>query len=361
MAFDWKTELPGVFSRHADNCPIRDGLDCVCGPLGYRSSVRDWATNRRTVSPVFETLQEALAWQRDQVASQESSRGLALDRSELGALIDEFIQAAEEGTARDARNQQYTREQVRALRSALSYVDSELGTLDVQDVRRRHVQALLSQLHAAGLAPARIAAVTDALSALYAYAIRRELVGFSPVVELGFPMAENGVPQGVPQYPYRAAAPGAWTTGDIPAARPPVGDPWTPPSFQAPGQTNGGFTVPQPGAPPFSDYAWHPPGTMSYPAQPPSQEGQANGGFTMPQPAPPPPHAYGWQPPGAMPYQQPSQNQQTGPLSTMFGAPPTVADANYDATMQERWLWWTVRIVVIVFVLIALVLAAESV
>ena len=36
-------------------------------------------------------------------------------------------------------------------------------------------------------------------------------------------------------------------------------------------------------------------------------------------------------------------------------------DANYDATMQERWLWWTVRIIVIVFVLIALVLVAESV
>jgi hypothetical protein len=29
--------------------------------------------------------------------------------------------------------------------------------------------------------------------------------------------------------------------------------------------------------------------------------------------------------------------------------------------MQERWLWWTVRIIVIVFILIALVLVAESV
>ena len=35
--------------------------------------------------------------------------------------------------------------------------------------------------------------------------------------------------------------------------------------------------------------------------------------------------------------------------------------ASYDATMQERWLWWTVRIIVIVFILIALVLVAESV
>jgi hypothetical protein len=44
------------------------------------------------------------------------------------------------------------------------------------------------------------------------------------------------------------------------------------------------------------------------------------------------------------------------------GAPADAAtQASYDATMQERWLWWTVRIIVIVFVLIALVLVAESV
>jgi hypothetical protein len=47
--------------------------------------------------------------------------------------------------------------------------------------------------------------------------------------------------------------------------------------------------------------------------------------------------------------------------SAIFGAPTTSPDADYDATMQERWLWWTVRIIVIVFVLIALVLVAESV
>jgi hypothetical protein len=45
----------------------------------------------------------------------------------------------------------------------------------------------------------------------------------------------------------------------------------------------------------------------------------------------------------------------------MFGTPGQAPNADYDSTMQERWLWWTVRIVVIVFVLIALVLVAESV
>lgn len=335
MAYDWKTEVPGVFSRHADNCPARDGLDCACGPLGYRASIRDWATNRRTVSPMFEMLPEALAWQREQIASHESSSGFALERSELGALIDEFIQAAEDGTARDAGNQSFTREGTRALRRALSYADSELGTLDVQDVRRRHVQALIGQLRGAGLVEERVREVADALRALYAYAIQRELVGFSPVVELDLPTAVNNAAQAVPAYPHAAA--GAWTTGDISAPPPPVGDPWTPPPFAAPGPTNGHFTPP-PFAPP----------------------GPTNGHFTPPGLGAAPPPPYEWPPPGAVPY-PPQQGHPTGPLSTVLGVPPGGADASYDATMQERWLWWTVRIVVIVFVLIALVLAAESV
>jgi hypothetical protein len=53
----------------------------------------------------------------------------------------------------------------------------------------------------------------------------------------------------------------------------------------------------------------------------------------------------------------------TGNPTGAFQSPPGTAafNAEYDATMQERFLWWTVRIVVIIFVLIALVLAAESV
>jgi hypothetical protein len=58
--------------------------------------------------------------------------------------------------------------------------------------------------------------------------------------------------------------------------------------------------------------------------------------------------------------QQPTNAYGSGPLSAILGS-PGAPDASYDATMQERWLWWTVRIIVIVFVLIALVLVAESV
>jgi hypothetical protein len=272
----------------------------------------------------------ALAWQHDQPERRDRSRdesqdGLssAVDRSELRALIEEFIEAAEDGVARDSRRQPYTAEGLRALRGGLSYVDTELGAMTLQGVRQRHVQGLVTQLRGAGVDPARIFGVVDALTALYSYAIRRDLVGSSPVVELDLlesekgpyvdlqpppPRAVAGDPQGSP--PFAAQRP-AWTlppfaAAESPQAPPPfaaTGAAWTPPPYESPGYSSGG--VPQP---------------------------QLNG-------------------------------HGSRPFSAMFGAPATTAapDANYDATMQERWLWWTVRIIVIVFVLIALVLVAESV
>jgi hypothetical protein len=332
VPYDWKTELAGIFSRHADNCRIRDGFECTCGPQGYRSSIREWETNRRSVSPLFETVHEALAYQRDQVAGQTAAQGLALDRGELGALIDEFVQAAEDGMT-GPNGERYTRDRVRALRGALSYVDSELGTMDVQDVRRRHVQALVGQLRSSGLSPERVSAVVDALRDLYTYAIRRELVGFSPVVELDLSDAEQAV---VPPEPAVAppgpAMPPGWTSGEIWTAPPPVGPPWTPFPFASP---NGdGAASGYPGG--------------AYPTPPP--------GFPPGYGTPPPGYAYGY----PTMQQQPTNAYGSGPLSAILGS-PGAPDASYDATMQERWLWWTVRIIVIVFVLIALVLVAESV
>ena len=63
MPYDWKTELPGIIARHANSCPIRDGGKCTCGPLGYLASVRDRESNRRRVSPMYDTTDEALVWQ----------------------------------------------------------------------------------------------------------------------------------------------------------------------------------------------------------------------------------------------------------------------------------------------------------
>lgn len=196
MPYDWRTELPGVVARHADNCPRRSGGFCICGPLGYRASIVDPDTGRRSLSPEFETVAEAQAWQRDQHEAVVASNGIPSNSSELGAVIDEFLVAAEQGSARDRGGQPYPPERLRQLRGALSYVDSSLGSTAIEDVRHRHVQAMLEQLRASGVTNDRVTSIAAALRSLYAYAIQRDLVGYTPVVELDLPEPGQFEPSG---------------------------------------------------------------------------------------------------------------------------------------------------------------------
>ena len=116
----------------------------------------------------------------------------------------------------------YARERIRELRGALSYADSELGTLRLEDVRRRDVQGLIDELRAAGLTPDRVNTVATALRVLYSYAIQRGLVDFSPVVELVLPEPVNPNGGRTPDVSLEGAENGA------------AAAPFAPPGFQAP-------------------------------------------------------------------------------------------------------------------------------
>ena len=87
--------------------------------------------------------------------------------SSLGAVIAEFMRAADAGADRE-------------LRAALSHVDAELGTMRVGNVRPRHLTGLLADLREAGLSPRREAAVVEALHAVFAFAVARGLVAADP-------------------------------------------------------------------------------------------------------------------------------------------------------------------------------------
>jgi len=380
VPYDWKTELPGIIARHDNSCPIRDGGKCTCGPLGYLASVRDRESNRRRVSPLYDTTEEALVWRWDQLVRDEEPHEVAVGGSDLAAMIDDYLRAVAAGTVRDGSDQPYSPAGVRALRDSLGYAESELGTMEVRDVRRRHVQALVDQLQESGVAPDRVLAVADALRGLYAYAIRRELVGFSPVVELDLPHRHNGGGPQVAQRPLQVEATAAgWAAGEPGALPPQVGPPWTPHPFDAYERTSAGFPSPEPEPeptptptpPPYappgyttapSAAPYGPPGSTQY--QPPPAAPYGQPGYTQYQ-SPPPPYAQPGYGPGSTFVPQPAPppyGYESGAFSSsMFGTQAGAPTATFDATMQERWLWWTVRIIVIVFVLIALVLVAESV
>ena len=263
------------------------------------------------------------------------------DRDDLGVLIDEFVEAAQDGRSRDVDGGQFTRERLRELRRALSYVDSELGTLAVQDVRRRNVQALIDQMRASGVGPAVVTSVADALRLVYSYAIQRGLVDYTPVVELVLPDPGQAVSAPGPPPPPESGSFPSYTT---PPAAPGPATYVTPPAFP----TQGGY----PGAYP-SPYGY-PTAHPSPTATPLRSACRRRRGI---------PPAFGASTSQGMPAAN-GYGPGNGLATRILGVPPEVSAApsgEYDATQQERFLWWTVRIVVIVFVLIALVLAAESI
>ena len=115
------------------------------------------------------------------------------DGRELGAVIAEFLRAAEAGRVRRADGARYGRDDLRALRGALSHVASELGARGVSTIRGWQIELVLDRLRDAGLPQRRVTAVVDALRSLFAFAIGRGLVAASPVIGLSVP--DDDVPE----------------------------------------------------------------------------------------------------------------------------------------------------------------------
>jgi hypothetical protein len=101
--------------------------------------------------------------------------------SSLGAVIAEFLRATDADADRE-------------LRSGLSHIDAELGTMPVRNVRTRHLTALLDDLRQAGLSSRREAAVADAAHALFEFAVAQRLVAADPVPAAPEPPAPATAP-----------------------------------------------------------------------------------------------------------------------------------------------------------------------
>jgi hypothetical protein len=372
MAFNWTTEWPGVYARHAAGCPLRNGGECTCPQITYRAAAKTPDGRSRVVSPDFASAIEARDWLRDQRERVTAAVALSEEGPALGVVIQDFLAAADRGDARDRNGVGYTRERLAEIRDGLSYVDAHMGRAPIQAVRRRNVQALVDGLHAAGLSSERVIAVVGTLRELFIYAIQRELVDFNPIVQLrlpadddlsearaqaaSYPSGQNGngesaraaADASVPTAPYVApfaaavaAGPAGWAPGiaegDDPDRDEPPRVPWIPQPAAAPAAPTSS-AMPDPyDAPMFTPQG----APVTLPIGAATQYGTP---------------AYGTQALAAQPTMQAPLPQQAQP--TLQVQP---RDADDGVLVSEQMFWWITRIVVIVFVLIALVLVAESV
>jgi hypothetical protein len=112
----------------------------------------------------------------------------------MGAAIEEFIEAAQQGRAVNRSGRTYRPSALRDLSGILRYhVAPELGDMPLRVVGRRHVQALVERLADEDLSESRIRSVISALRALYGYAIAHGQAEFNPADGLVMPRRDGAV------------------------------------------------------------------------------------------------------------------------------------------------------------------------
>jgi hypothetical protein len=384
MAYNWTTEWPGVYARHEENCPLRNGGDCTCPKVTYRASAKAPDQHTRLLSPDFDTAIEARDWLRDQRARLSAATAVADEGPSVSTVIKDFLAAAERGEAHERSGAAYTRQRLSQIRAGLAYVDSEMGGSPLQAVRRRNVQALVDQLHAAGLSSDRVIEVVSTLRELFVYAIQRDLVDFNPIVQLRLPADDTAAPVATAAYAGPTMSmngngngngPHTQTTSSTLAAATAVAaqaqdQPFADEPTYGPGMAVPDDPPPSPSQP-TPDAQWAPPSgsTVGPPPGTPPQ-----GTPMAPSPPPSPGYPYDTGPMFATPpatrmvtpigaethYGTPTYGADSVPTQPTVQA-PAARDGEDGVVMSEQMFWWITRIVVIVFVLIALVLAAESV
>jgi hypothetical protein len=106
----------------------------------------------------------------------------------VSAAIDEFLRAAERGSARDRYGRPFTHDAVTELHWCLAgYVSEEFGAMSLNEVRRADVERLLYELGDAGIATRRLRAVAKSVRALYDHAVERRLVRHNPAERVALP------------------------------------------------------------------------------------------------------------------------------------------------------------------------------
>jgi site-specific recombinase XerD len=103
-------------------------------------------------------------------------------------IIQEFLGAVDEGSARDRYGRRFTAEAATELRWCLAgHVADALGAMSLDEVRRRDVETLVYDLADAGLSRRRLRAIAKCVRALYDYAAERGLVRHNPAERVAIP------------------------------------------------------------------------------------------------------------------------------------------------------------------------------
>ena len=184
-----KTGLPAnIEARHKRSCPAyaRATNPCDCEPT-YRATIiyPDRQRERRT----FNTLVEAVAWQKSEKAAYRIDRYADLRASgTVRAELDTFVDGMPSGLVRQKNGRRYAANTCSSYASDVrAHLNPKLGHIRFVDLDRREVQRLIDEMHAKGASTSTIKNALMPLRAIVRRGIQQGKIAYSPVDHLDIP------------------------------------------------------------------------------------------------------------------------------------------------------------------------------
>jgi integrase len=172
----------GIAVRHEKGCRTYGGGRCNCSP-SYQA--RAWSNAAgKEVRRSFKTKAEAKAWRARAMAGHVDKLAGATSSPVLGVLADWVFDEAEAGRLLNRSGDAFKPSVIRSYRSTYSvHIGPAIGKRRVGSVRRRDVQAVVSDMTAQGLSPSTVRNALLPLRLIYRVAIRDELGAATSPIE----------------------------------------------------------------------------------------------------------------------------------------------------------------------------------
>lgn len=183
---------PGVRRIHSRGCPAYAdrGARCRCS-AGFEARVFDKRSGK-SIRKVHRTEDAAKAWRVDALHAVQHGALRASEPTTVNEAADVLIAGMEAGTIRNRSGDPYKPSAVRGYRSALrDHVRPAIGAMRLDEVRRRHLQALADRLLADGLSPSAVRNALMPVRVIYRRAIRDDLITVNPCDWLDLPASRG--------------------------------------------------------------------------------------------------------------------------------------------------------------------------
>ncbi len=182
---------PGIEVRHARNCAAARGGRCSCSP-SYRAKV--WsARDRRTIRKSFRSLAEAKAWRADAQVGLRRGTISAPRPITLAQAAGAWLAGARAGAIRNRSGDPYKPSAIRGYEQSLRLrLLPELGAMQVAEIRRADLQALVDRLLADDLSASTIRNTLLPVRVIFRRALVRGEVAVNPTAGLELPAVRSG-------------------------------------------------------------------------------------------------------------------------------------------------------------------------